>query len=214
MSQQDHRQIRRDYGAHELRREQLDEDPLKQFGVWLKSALDAKLVDATAMTLATVDALGQPSARIVLLKHHSRAGFSWYTSYASPKARELAQNPKAALLFYWREFERQVRISGTVSKLSRQDAETYFASRPEESRLAAAVSGQSSPIENRRALLAKVDAMASQYPQGNVPTPADWGGYILRPASFEFWQGREGRLHDRFKYSPMGQSWQIERLQP
>jgi len=210
----DQKHNRREYAHGALRRADLAADPLMQFKAWMDQALAAELTDATAMALATADADGRPSNRIVLLKEFSSAGFTWFTDYRSRKGADLQANPHAALLFYWREFERQVRISGAVEKLSREDSASYFATRPQDSRLAAAASHQSAAVNDRQVLEQAVVTLAQQYPDGNVPLPEQWGGYRLVPASFEFWQGREGRLHDRFSYVLQAGRWQIERLQP
>ncbi len=216
MSESDHRDARRDYAAHSLSRAQLRDDPLAQFRSWLEAAVAAGLKDATAMTLATCDAAGQPSLRTVLLKHCDADGFCWYSDYRSQKGRELAANPRAALLFYWREFDRQVRINGNVELLDAASADEYFQQRPAGSRFAAATSCQSQPVDSRATLEARITALRSAHPQGDVPRPEQWGGYRLRPQSFEFWQGRENRLHDRFRYTcaAAGERWMIERLQP
>ena len=210
----DRRDVRRDYEHGELRRAHLAADPVEQFARWLDAAVHAELIDATAMTLATADAAGYPSARIVLLKHYGADGFVWYTGYGSQKGLELAVNPQASLLFYWREFERQVRISGRVAKIDPAESQTYFDSRPLDSRVAAAISDQSKPIDDRSQLQAKYDELLAKAQNGAVAMPQDWGGYRLVPELFEFWQGRVGRLHDRFRYSKDGADWRIERLQP
>lgn len=211
---QDQRDVRRDYAQSELRRDNIAQDPMQQFGMWLEDAHRAELVDATSMTLATVAANGQPSARIVLLKHFDAQGYAWYTGYGGQKAIELAANNKATLLFYWRELERQVRISGVVEQVPLEYSESYFASRPEDSRFSAAASEQSQVIADRPALEAKVAELRVRYPDGDVPMPKEWGGYRLQPSEYEFWQGRVGRLHDRFRYQPTANGWQIDRLQP
>lgn len=208
------RDTRRDYEAPPLRRDSLAGDPLEQFERWFGDAAGADLQDATAMALATAGADGQPSVRIVLLKHFDAAGFCFYSDYRSGKGRDLAENPLASCLFHWREFERQVRLSGPVSKLDADDASAYFASRPADSRFSAAASHQSATIASREALEARVAELRQRHPDGQVPRPADWGGYRLQPHSYEFWQGREGRLHDRFRYRWAGEAWRIERLQP
>lgn len=207
---------RRDYTANTLRRKQLAKDPVAQFTLWLQDARDAKLKDATAMMLSTADAQGQPHSRVVLLKHFDEEGFSWYTYQESDKARQLAANPRASLLFYWSALERQVRIEGTVEMLDPKNAETYFQSRPEGSRFSAAASIQSSPVANRAVLEQRVAELHREHPNGNVPRPDAWGGYRIRPHRLEFWQGRADRLHDRFIYetddSPQG--WSIQRISP
>lgn len=210
----DPRDIRREYAAGPLRRNDLADDPLRQFQRWLDAASAAALRDATAMALATASADGEPSVRIVLLKHCDPEGFCWYTDYRSRKGADLADNPRAELLFHWRELDRQVRVFGTVERLGAEDARRYFDSRPPDSRFSAAASRQSAAVANRRALEDAVAGLHRRYPDGRVPKPADWGGYRLRPCRYEFWQGREGRLHDRFQYAWTGAAWRIQRLQP
>lgn len=207
-------EIRREYAAAALSAEGLVADPLSQFAAWFEEAKNAEERDPTAMTLATSSAEAGPSARIVLLKHFDAEGFCWYTDYDSHKGQQLAENPQAELLFYWSTLERQVRISGVVSRLDRSHAEQYFNERPLGSRLSAAASQQSHPVADRETLEKRVVELQNRYPQGDVPCPQHWGGYSLQPQRFEFWQGRENRLHDRFQYRLNGQVWLIERLCP
>ncbi len=214
MTTSDQRDTRRDYALGELRRADLEQDPMAQFSQWLQAAIGEKLVDATAMTLATADSAARPSARIVLLKHYNEAGYVWYSGYDSQKGEELLANPHATLLFYWREFNRQVRISGNVERIERGDSESYFLSRPRESQVSGAASEQSAVIEDRAALQAKVTELDARYAGSDVPVPQNWGGYCLKASGYEFWQGRVGRLHDRFRYRVDGDGWLIERLQP
>lgn len=214
---QDHRDIRREYVAEALRRADLADDPLAQFSLWLNEALAAGVIDATAMSLATADAEGSPRVRIVLLKAHGPEGFVFYTSYSSAKGADLAVNPRAELMFYWRELNRQVRVSGTLAKMPRADAEAYFATRPRPSQLSAAASNQSQPIDSREALEARVGQLEGL---AALTCPQDWGGYCLNPIRFEFWQGRESRLHDRFIFERENDHererdvWHVTRLQP
>ncbi|MDF2181858.1 pyridoxamine 5'-phosphate oxidase [Neptuniibacter sp. CAU 1671] len=206
---------RREYQAESLRRKDLCDDPVKQFSLWMETALSVSPDDATSMVLATADAEGMPAARIVLLKHFGPEGFAWYTDYRSDKGRQLQENPQAELLFYWYGLERQVRICGRVEQLTAAQADEYFQQRPVGSRMSAAASCQSHPIENREALENTVKKLQARYPQGDVPRPSLWGGYILIPQRYEFWQGRENRLHDRFRYSLQDNGeWCVERLQP
>ena len=208
---------RRSYVTGTLSREQLDANPMTQFERWLGDARAEKLIDATAMMLSTVDPSGQPTSRVVLLKGIDERGFTFYTNHDSSKGLQLKTNPKAAVLFYWQKLERQVRIQGTVTQLPAADADEYFYSRPEGSRFSAAASAQSSPVANRSELETAVASLKEQYPDGNVPRPANWGGYLLSPNYLEFWQGRDDRLHDRFIYetaeSP-STSWSVQRLSP
>lgn len=207
---------RRDYTADTLRRSDLADTPFKQFTHWLQDARDHKILDATAMMLSTADSTGQPHSRVVLLKHFDENGFIWYTYQESDKARQLAENSKASLLFYWCALERQVRIEGTVEKLNPSLADDYFYSRPEGSRFSAAASVQSQPVDNRDILEQRVAKLHDEYPDGNVPRPAAWGGYRIVPHRLEFWQGRADRLHDRFIFERefTDASWSIFRIQP
>jgi pyridoxamine 5'-phosphate oxidase len=207
--------LRREYTRAGLRRADLDADPIAQFSKWFQQALDSQLPEPNAMTLATADQRGRPSARIVLLKYVDTRGFTFFTNYESRKGRELAENPNAALAIHWHELERQVCIAGTVAKVSRAISAKYFRSRPRNSRLAAWASDQSEPIADRAALEKKLEALAAKYPGEDVPVPPHWGGYLLSPARIEFWQGRPSRLHDRFCYVRQEDSgWRIERLSP
>ncbi len=211
----DQRTRRREYGTAALNRANLATDPLAQFAAWLDDAVAHGAVDATAMALATAGAGGMPSVRIVLLKHFDANGLCWYTDYRSLKGTELAENPFASALFHWREQDRQVRISGSVERLSAAESAAYFESRPPDSRYAAAASVQSAPVANRAALEQAVQALRQAHAPDAPPRPPDWGGYRLRPLEYEFWQGRLGRLHDRFRYRISGSGeWGIVRLQP
>ena len=202
----------------EYMRERLDEanvtrDPYEQFDRWFREAIEAKMPMLNAMTLATVSAAGQPAARIVLLKGVDARGFVFYTNYESRKGTELAANPLAALLFHWTELEREVRIDGTVEKVSARESDEYFASRPLGSRHAAIASPQSDVVPNRAALEERFAAADREHGDA-PPRPAHWGGYRMLPAAIEFWQGRPNRLHDRLLYSRSDDGWKIERLAP
>lgn len=211
----DQRDNRREYAAHWLRRSNLAEDPLAQFQRWFAEALEAGIKDATAMALATADERAAPSVRIVLLKHFDEHGFCWYTDYRSQKGRELERNPQASGLFHWRELDRQVRVSGMVEKLDPRTATAYFETRPDDSRFSAAASCQSQPVDERATLEARVAELRRRFSDGRVPRPEAWGGYRLIPHTYEFWQGREGRLHDRFRFTLNEDgAWVAERLQP
>ena len=226
--------IRRDYAQSELRRVDLDANPIAQFNSWFAQAatgsrwrkigialfklwhaiLGQSSADVNAMVLATVDKSGRPSTRTVLLKGVDERGFIFYTNYDSRKGLELAENPNAALTFYWPELERQVCIAGSVEKIPREESETYFKSRPRGSRLATWASNQRDVVPGRAALDAKWNEMATKFPN-DVPLPPNWGGYVLRPERIEFWQGRPSRLHDRFCYTRQpDHSWELERLAP
>ena len=206
--------VRREYESQRIHMSEMNADPIAQFGEWLQKTRDLNLLDSTAMTLATADSDGQPSARIVLLKHFDHHGFCWYTDSRSMKGQQLVDNPRAALLFHWRDLSRQIRVHGTVTQLSAEDAEQYYRSRPEGSRFSAAASHQTSVIESRAALEAEVKRLRRQYPDGDVPRPPAWIGYRLDPNYFEFWQGQDSRLHDRIIYQPVTGSWQKHRISP
>jgi len=211
----DHRANRRDYAYGELHRADLNPAPEAQLQTWLKEAEAAGNFDSNAMCLSTATAAGRPSARYVLLKHLDARGLCFYTDSRSRKGQELAENPFAALTFYWPETDRQVRVIGRIEPLPDADNEAYFNQRPIKSRMAAASSHQSQPIESRAALEARFAATQARYPAGDVPRNPAWGGYRLLPDEWEFWQGRRSRLHDRFIYSPAPNGgWQIERLMP
>jgi len=191
----------------------LDPDPLRQFRAWLAEAVEAGIREPNAMTLATADRTGDPSARVVLLRGVDADGFTWYTNRESRKGRDVAENPRAALVFHWDLPERQVRVAGQVEPLGEAESAAYFAGRPRRSRLAAWASPQGRPIAGRDALEQALARLERDFP-GDVPLPPFWGGYRLRPAMLEFWQGRRSRLHDRFAYLRDGDAWRIERLAP
>jgi pyridoxamine 5'-phosphate oxidase len=204
---------RKSYTQGALERAALHLNPIEQFRQWLATALDSPQLEPTAMTLATV-AEGRPSARMVLLKDVTDEGFIFYSNYHSYKGQQLAKNPHAALCFYWAVLERQVRIEGAVTRIDRAASEAYFKSRPHGSQLGALVSQQSQVIESREVLEARLKELEASYPQGQVPLPESWGGYLVTPDKLEFWQGRPNRLHDRFRYSKTADGWLIERLSP
>jgi pyridoxamine 5'-phosphate oxidase len=206
--------LRQNYMKGDLLEAQIPTDPLELFSLWMADALLAGVVEPNAMTLATVSADGQPSARTVLLKGMDSRGFSFFTNYGSRKGRELQGNAKAALVFFWRECERQVCVRGTVTKLGREESEVYFKSRPYGSQIGAWVSEQSSLIPGREWLDARDAELRALYPEGEVPLPENWGGFVLAPVEIEFWQGRPSRLHDRILFQRDGEGWQMGRLSP
>ena len=206
---------RYDHASRGLHRRDLDPDPVKQFTNWFTAAVEAQIRDVNAMSLATATPDGRPSVRVVLLKSFDQDGFVFFTNYESGKGQQLELNPFAALGFYWIELDRQVRISGPVEKTSRAESERYFHSRPVGSQLGAWASRQSEAVDARRVLDARMAEMTERFAEKPVPLPPHWGGYRLKPDSFEFWQGRPNRLHDRFLYQLQADgSWKIDRLAP
>ncbi len=205
--------LRREYKGG-LRREDLADNPFAQFENWMEEVLKLGIVDPTAMTIATVSAEGQPSQRIVLLKHFDEQGFVFYTNYASRKAQELANNALISLHFPWHTVDRQVKICGSASKVSTAESLKYFLSRPRESQIAAIASQQSARLSSRTVLLNQFESLKQKFQQGEIPLPDFWGGYRVTPTEFEFWQGSENRLHDRFRYLRTDNDWQIDRLAP
>jgi pyridoxamine 5'-phosphate oxidase len=205
--------LRNDYALKTLDEREADRDPMKQFGVWMVEAIHAQAPEPTAMTLATADAKGRPSSRIVLLKGVDPRGFVFFTNYESRKGRDLAANPQAALTFLWKELERQVRIEGAVERVTPEESSAYYATRPLGSRIGAWASPQSETIENRAWLEKRWDELARQHGE-NPPLPPHWGGYRVIPDYLEFWQGRRSRLHDRVAYTKAGAQWKIARLAP
>ena len=211
----DLQRLRKEYTRAGLTEADADPDPIEQFRKWLDEALAANLHEPNAMTLATAAPDGRPSARVVLLKGYDERGFVFYTSYEGRKSRELEENPRCALVFYWSELERQIRIEGRARRVSEEESDAYYGSRPRGSRLSAWVSAQSRPVEDRGALEKRLWELEAEYEGREIPRPPFWGGYRVEPEAIEFWQGRENRMHDRLLYRrPSGGGWRMQRLQP
>lgn len=206
--------LRINYSKGGLRRSDLVVDAMGQFKIWFDDAVRAEILEPNAMTLATVDDSGQPSCRTVLLKVTDERGFSFFTNYESRKGTEIATNPRVALTFFWPALERQICIRGHCTKLSHEENQLYFSSRPIGSQLGAWVSQQSSHVPNRDFLELKLTELTARFGNQPIPVPDQWGGYVVRPSSVEFWQGRRNRLHDRFLYTSEAGAWRIERLSP
>lgn len=207
--------IRKEYKQHQLLESIVAKNPFEQFHIWFQQAVDSNIEEVNAMTLATCSKEGVPSARIVLLKGFTEEGFVFFTNYTSQKGMELAENPRASLLFFWAALERQVRITGLVKKITSEESNIYFKSRPLGSQIGAIVSPQSQVIENREWLEDKEAALAATATNENINRPEHWGGYTVTPVSMEFWQGRPSRLHDRLTYNLQDDgNWKIERLAP
>lgn len=215
-------ETRRQYESGTLYRENLHASPTQQFEHWLRDAREAKLIDATSVALTTVDSNNRPHTRIVLLKQYNEQGFIWFTDRSSDKGQHINANSAVCMLFFWHELERQVRIEGRARKVADSLSDEYFYSRPEGSRFSAAASNQSRVVSNRQVLETQVASLREKYVDGNVPRPEQWGGYCLEPDYFEFWQGRNDRLHDRFVYRledsaekhNSNQQWSLDRLSP
>jgi pyridoxamine 5'-phosphate oxidase len=208
-------EIRKEYSHKTLLESEVAAHPIEQFNIWWQDALDAKIMEVNAMTLATASSDGMPSARTVLLKGFSEKGFVFFTNYNSFKGQQLAENPKACLVFFWKELERQVRITGIVGKTSVEENDAYFQTRPKASQVAAVASPQSQVIESREWLDDRFENLLNQWGENQVARPSHWGGYIVRPVIVEFWQGRPGRLHDRIQYTVADDgTWKVERLAP
>lgn len=207
--------LRREYASRALTEDEAHADAMRQFGRWFDEALETQLLDVNAMTLATATSSGEPAARTVLLKGFDEHGFVFYSNYESAKGRELDENPRACLLFFWAELERQVRINGRVTKTAREESEAYFLSRPLESQIGAWASAQSRPVPTRASLEERYARLLADYAAGNIPVPHYWGGYRVEPERIEFWQGRKSRLHDRLLYARQADgTWARTRLAP
>jgi pyridoxamine 5'-phosphate oxidase len=206
--------IRKDYKLKSLQEEDVQKDPIEQFSSWWNEAVTSQIDEVNAMTLATATKTGLPSARIVLLKGFNADGFMFFTNYLSKKGKELAENPNAAVVFFWKELERQVRIEGNVEKVSEEISADYFITRPVASQIGAWSSEQSTVIESRKVIEENVIRYQQKFGKRSIPKPPYWGGYILKPVKVEFWQGRRSRLHDRILYTKQNEEWKIERLAP
>jgi len=206
--------LRREYKLNKLSEETVQKNPFRHFEIWFKDVIKFELTEQNAMILATANGKGKPSARVVLLKGITNHGFKFFTNYKSAKGKNLSDNPNASLLFYWADLERQVRVEGSIKKLSRKESEEYFNSRPIESRLAAWASEQSKVIPDRNYLESRYKKFEEKFSGKKIPLPPNWGGYILVPYYFEFWQGRVNRLHDRICYKKQKGKWKIFRLAP
>lgn len=206
--------IRKDYTKDVLEINDLSSSPIKQFESWFSNALKSNVLEANALVLSTISNDGMPNARVVLLKGITSMGFKFFTNYNSEKGRELDSNPQASMTFFWPELEQQVRIMGSIEKLSAEDSDAYFNSRPQGSKISAIASNQSSKVDHRDELTHEVKRLESLYKNGGIKRPDHWGGYLLKPSKVEFWQGRPSRLHDRFLYELIDGVWCISRLAP
>ncbi len=215
MNREDIQNLRQDYRAASLSEKEVSANPILQFEKWFNEAVAAQVYEPNAMTLATATHDGRPSARILLLKGFGEQGFEFYTNYLSRKGKELSKNPVGAMVFFWGQMERQIRIEGTIEKLSRERSEQYFHSRPKGSQVGAVASPQSQEIDSRKILEDKWQELETEYTEKEVPKPSFWGGYVLKPQLIEFWQGRSSRLHDRIVYKKSDKkNWKIVRLAP
>jgi pyridoxamine 5'-phosphate oxidase len=205
---------RRSYEKHALRRKDLEEHPMLQFQNWFLESEEMEQGESNAMTLGTIGKDGFPKNRVVLLKNYSQDGFGFYTNYESEKGKAIAENPNVCLSFFWPDMERQVIIKGKARKVSKEISDKYFESRPLGSRYSAMVSNQSEVVKNRGVLENKLKELQEKFPEGKFPRPKHWGGFLVKPVSVEFWQGRANRLHDRFRYILKNNTWKIERLEP
>ena len=213
MDRHDLADLRRDFSSGGLSQEAMAANPFDQFAAWMNDTLGSDIIDPNAMTVSTVGEDGRPSARVVLLKYFDREGFAFFTNYESKKGHDLAANPHAVFHFFWPQLDRQIAIHGRIERTTREESERYFNSRPVESRLGAWASAQSRVIESRDVLDARVEEYRQKFGD-EIPLPDFWGGFRMTPDKFEFWQGRQNRLHDRIVYEAAGESWNIYRLSP
>lgn len=213
MNDKDIQNLRRQYSKSSLSLSSVSKDPFSQFEKWFEEVLSSGFLEPNAMTLATASGSGKPSARVLLLKGIDENGFIFYTNYKSKKGKDIEENPFGSILFYWDKLERQIRIEGSIEKVTKQESEEYFNTRPYKSRVGAWASKQSTVIENRSVIVKEFLKYMVKF-RTHVPLPEVWGGYRLKPESFEFWQGRQNRLHDRIRYTLLKKGWKIERLAP
>lgn len=208
-------EVRRDFSGKPLNESSVDKNPINQFSLWFEEAVNSQILDPYAMSLTTVNKIGQPTTRIVYMRGISNNGFIFYTNYNSTKGKDLANNNKVALNFFWGELERQIRIEGEVKKVTKEVSDSYFAKRPRESKIGAWASNQSETIKNRMTLEDRVKFYTDKFNGLDIPRPEHWGGYIVKPKKIEFWQGRSSRLHDRIVYfGTDGDNWSLSRLSP
>jgi pyridoxamine 5'-phosphate oxidase len=206
--------LRIDYKKHSLSKHDVNSNPIVQFESWFKDAISAEIIDANAFTLCTINEMNKPSCRVVLLKEVNDFGFIFFTNYESRKGKDMENNNNVSIAFHWKELERQVRIEGIAQKISDEESDEYFNSRPRESQIGAWASPQSSVIHNRPVLESRIEFYTEKFKNKTVPRPNNWGGYIVKPDTIEFWQGRASRLHDRILYEHIDRKWQISRLAP
>ncbi len=206
--------LRHDFSKQTLDKKDVNNNPFVQFEKWIKEAIEAQVNEPNAMTLCTATKEGKPSARIVLLRNFTEDGFIYYTNYTSRKGIEISDNPNCAILFFWPELERQIRIEGEVQKQTSEESDLYFNTRPRESKIGAWTSSQSKVISDREVLNKEFEINSNKYPTDMIPRPVFWGGYIVKPLTIEFWQGRPNRLHDRILYTKENNNWKIDRLAP
>ena len=206
--------LRHDFSKQTLDKKDVNNNPFVQFEKWIKEAIEAQVNEPNAMTLCTATKEGKPSARIVLLRNFTEDGFIYYTNYTSRKGIEISDNPNCAILFFWPELERQIRIEGEVQKQTSEESDLYFNTRPRESKIGAWTSSQSKVISDREVLNKEFEINSNKYPTDMIPRPVFWGGYVVKPLNIEFWQGRPNRLHDRILYTKENNNWKIDRLAP